>query len=127
MVAEGSYVYYKFQIGDDVWGKISSGDAEVEVKIESENQDGDTDLYVSRHPLLFPTQHQHGWSSHDIGSKALVLNSRDLGLGPGTYSIGIYGFKGTTKYKVSVSIRDKSNLKIDSKPYLPHCLLMEIQ
>ncbi|KAJ8568575.1 hypothetical protein K7X08_028108 [Anisodus acutangulus] len=112
VVAEGSYVYYKFQLDNDIWGIISSGDAEIEVKIEPETQDGDTDLYVSRHPLLFPTQHQHGWSSHDIGSKALVLSSRDLGLGPGTYSIGIYGFKGTAKYKVSVSIRGKSKSKI---------------
>lgn len=112
VVAEGSYVYYKFQIDDHNWGRLSLGDAEIEVKIESENQNGDTDLYISRHPLLFPTQHQHSWSSHDIGSKALVLSSRDLGLGPGTYSIGIYGFKGTTKYKVSVNIQEKSKSRI---------------
>ncbi|XP_016463050.2 uncharacterized protein LOC107786128 [Nicotiana tabacum] len=106
VVTEGSYVYYKFILDEVNWGFISLGDVEVEIKVESDTQDGDTDLYVSKHPLLFPTQHQHGWSSHDIGSKSLVLSSRDLGLGPGTYSIGIYGFKGTTKYKVSVNIRD---------------------
>lgn len=115
VVKEGNYMYYKFTIDNDTWGRISSGEAEIEVKIESEAHDGDTDLYISRHPLLFPNQHQHQWSSHDVGPKALVLTSKDPGLGGGTYSIGLYGFKGTTKYKVSVTIHDKVNHKVSQQ------------
>ncbi|KAA8524727.1 hypothetical protein F0562_011150 [Nyssa sinensis] len=105
-VKEGNYMYYKFSIDNDTWGKISSGDAKIMVKIESDTQDGDTDLYISKHPLLFPTQHQHGWSSHVVGSKSLVLSSKNPSLGIGTYSIAVYGFKGTTKYQVSVTVQD---------------------
>jgi hypothetical protein len=111
-VEEGNYTYYKFTVDNNIWGSVSIGDCEIEVKMESEQQDGDTDLYISKHPLLFPTRHQHGWSIHDVGSKALVLSSKDINVGPGTYSIGLYGFKGTTKYKVSVILKDISNRKV---------------
>ncbi|KAK9285743.1 hypothetical protein L1049_024943 [Liquidambar formosana] len=115
MVEEGNYMYYKFSIDSDIWGIIASGDARVEVKIEPDTDGGDTDLYISRHPLLFPTRHQHEWSSHDVGSKALILSSKDKSLGAGTYSIGVYGFKGTTKYQVSVSVQDNSNAKVGQR------------
>ncbi|KAI8558270.1 hypothetical protein RHMOL_Rhmol04G0077700 [Rhododendron molle] len=106
IVVEGNYVYYKFSIGEETWVRISSADAKIEIKIESDTQEGDTDLYISRHPLLFPTRHQHEWSSHDVGSKALILSSKDQRLGIGIYSIGVYGFKGTSKYQVSVTIQE---------------------
>lgn len=112
VVEEGNYVYYKFSIDVDVWSLISSGDSEIEVKIDMEGQDGDTDLYISKHPLLFPNRHQHGWSSHDVGSKVLVLSSRDQSLAQGTYSVGVYGFKGKTKYQLSVTVQDRSNSKM---------------
>ncbi|XP_052179060.1 uncharacterized protein LOC127792567 [Diospyros lotus] len=111
-VEEGNYVYYKFSIDEETWRMISSGDANIEVKIESGTDGGDTDLYIARHPLLFPSQHQHGWSSHDVGSKSLILGSKDQNLGTGTYSIGIYGFKGTTKYWITVSIQDNHDRKV---------------
>lgn len=106
IINEGDYIYYKFTINDEICGKISSGYAEIEVKLDSEAKDCDTDLYLSRHPLLFPSTHQHGWSSHDMGSKSLVLGSKDHNLGIGGYSVGVYGFKGTTKYNVIVNIQD---------------------
>uniref|UniRef100_A0A5B6ZFI3 Uncharacterized protein n=1 Tax=Davidia involucrata TaxID=16924 RepID=A0A5B6ZFI3_DAVIN len=112
IVEEGNYMYYKFSIDNDTWGNISSGDAKIVIKVESDTQDGDTDLYISRHPLLFPTRHQHGWSSHGVGSKTLVLSSKDQRLGTGTYSIGVYGFKGTTKYQVSVTFQDNCDHKV---------------
>ncbi|KAJ4845997.1 hypothetical protein Tsubulata_043538 [Turnera subulata] len=111
IVEEGRYNYYKFTVDDDNWKIIASGDVRLEVKIEGESGDGDTDLYISKHPLIFPTQHQHEWSSHDIGSKVLILSTKDKNLGVGTYSLGVYGFKGTTKYKVSVSVQDQGSLK----------------
>lgn len=109
IVDEGNYVYYKFSVDNDTWEKVSSGAARLEVRIEAETDGGDTDLYVSRHPLIFPTQHQHEWSSYDIGSKALILGSTDKNFTVGNYSIGIYGFKGKSKYHVSVSIQDDCN------------------
>ncbi|KAK4758982.1 hypothetical protein SAY87_020283 [Trapa incisa] len=108
VVEEGHYVYYKFVLDNDVFCIISSGGAQLVVRVESETNDGDTDLYLSKHPLIFPTMHQHGWSSHDVGSKALVLGSKDDSLGAATYSIGVYGFKGTTKYQVSVAVEDNA-------------------
>ncbi|XP_031393501.1 uncharacterized protein LOC116205144 [Punica granatum] len=106
VIEEGHYAYYKFSIDNDVWEKIASEDARVEVKVEPETSDGDTDLYLSKHPLIFPTRHQHGWSSHDVGLKALILSSKDKNLTAGTYSIGVYGFKGTTRFRISVAVED---------------------
>ncbi|KAK2431243.1 Ubiquitin fusion degradation UFD1 family protein [Trifolium repens] len=111
-VDDGKFVYYKFSIDNGTWDKISSGSSIIEVKLESETNEGDTDLFISRHPLIFPTRHQHEWSSHDIGSKTLILSSKDKNLAAGTYSIGVYGFKGTTKYKLSVMIQDNFNQKL---------------
>ncbi|KAK6919322.1 Ubiquitin fusion degradation protein Ufd1-like [Dillenia turbinata] len=112
MVEEGDYSYYKFSIDDETLGKIECGNARIEVKIVTETEDGDTDLYVSRHPLLFPTRHQHEWSSHDVGPKSLILGSKDNILAAGTYSIGVYGFKGKTTFQVSVAVEDIGNQKL---------------
>ena len=65
--------------------------------------------------LIFPTRHQHEWSSHYMGSKVLILSSKDKNLGVGTYSIGVYGFKGTTKYRALVSVQDNNNLKMSQQ------------
>ncbi|KAL4555512.1 hypothetical protein LXL04_038133 [Taraxacum kok-saghyz] len=110
-ITENEYTYYKFTINDETWEKIRSGNAEIEIKLDSEAKDCDTDLYLSRHPLLFPSTHQHGWSSHDMGSKTLVLGSKDHNAGTGGYSVGVYGFKGTTKYNVVATVQDISNLQ----------------
>lgn len=109
LVEEGQYMYYKFSLDIDIWNIIASSNSRVEVKLEADTDSGDTDLYISKHPLMFPTHHQHQWSSHDMGSKALILSSQDQNLSQGSYSIGIYGFKGKTKYKISVSLQDNSN------------------
>lgn len=111
-VDEGKFVYYKFSIDNGTWEKISTGSSSIEVKLESEMDRGDTDLFISRHPLIFPTRHQHEWSSHDIGSKTLILSSKDKNLDAGTYSIGVYGFKGMTNYKISVMMQDSFNQKL---------------
>ncbi|KAF7831581.1 Ubiquitin recognition factor in ER-associated degradation protein 1 [Senna tora] len=112
MVDEGNFVYYKFSIDNVIWEKIVADTSSIEVKLEAETDGGDTDLFISRHPLIFPTRHQHEWSSHDVGSKALILSSKDENLGAGIYSIGVYGFKGTTKYKISVAIQESSHQKL---------------
>ncbi|KAL6553596.1 hypothetical protein OROGR_007438 [Orobanche gracilis] len=112
LVDEGNYVYYKFSIDDNTFNRISSEEwIKIVVSLESETQDGDIDLYVSRHPLLLPTLHQHVWSSHEMGSKTLVLGAEDPNFGPGNYSISVYGFKGTSKYLLSVTVGDVSTQK----------------
>ncbi|KAK8717755.1 hypothetical protein V6N13_045012 [Hibiscus sabdariffa] len=123
-VEEGKYIYYKFSIDDDTWEKIVSDDVKIEVKIDTETNDGDTDLYVSRHPLIFPNRHQHEWSSHDVGSKTLILTSKDRNLGTGTYSLAVYGFKGTTKYQVSVHVKENSKSKLGQQAM--HSSSMEV-
>ncbi|XP_042521136.1 uncharacterized protein LOC122094409 [Macadamia integrifolia] len=111
LVEEGKYTYYKFSLDAEISEKVTSG-ASVEIKIESETDGSDTDLYVSRHPIIFPTQHQHEWSSHDIGSKVLILSPKDRSLSAGTYSIGVFGFKGTSNYQISVGVQDNINHRV---------------
>ncbi|GMG98695.1 hypothetical protein Nepgr_000535 [Nepenthes gracilis] len=111
-VEEGQYMYHKFSINNDIWSRVASGEARIEVKLEAETDAGDTDLYISRHPLIFPTRHQHQWSSHDVGSKALILSSEDQNLGLGTYSVAVYGFKGKTKYQILACVQSNLDRKV---------------
>eukprot|EP01018_Ginkgo_biloba_P026617 Gb_19045 [translate_table: standard] len=99
LVEEGKYNYYKFLIDTKIADAATKGDINVLVRLQLDN-DGDADLYISRHPLLFPTQHQHQWSSHDVGTKFISLTPRSLAAD--TYSIGVFGFKGLSKYKIMV-------------------------
>ncbi|KAJ4976525.1 hypothetical protein NE237_001631 [Protea cynaroides] len=112
LVEEGKYTYYKFSLDAKICEEVASGSACVEIKIEYETTDGDTDLYISRHPVIFPTQHQHEWSSHDMGPKVLILGPKDQSLGAGTYSIGVFGFKGTSNYRISVDVQDNKNRSV---------------
>ncbi|KAK9133278.1 hypothetical protein Scep_012806 [Stephania cephalantha] len=114
LVEEGKYIYYKFSVDGDVSSIIASEDAHIEIKLEA-GEGGDTDLYVSKHPVLFPNQHQHEWSSHDVGSKVLILSPKAQCL-DGAYSIGVFGFKGTTKYQISIAIHGNSGRYINEQP-----------
>lgn len=106
-VEEGLFNYYKFSIEDNISEFITSGSMNIEVKVEADTNDGDTDIYISRHPLVFPTQHRHEWSSHEMGSKVLILDQKDAEVA-GTYSIGVFGFKGLTKYHITVALKDNN-------------------
>ncbi|KAF8730448.1 hypothetical protein HU200_017026 [Digitaria exilis] len=112
VVEEGKFRYYKFSVEESASEKIASGRANIEVKLDTDASGGDTDIYVSRHPLVFPTQHRHEWSSHEMGSKVLILKPKDSSLVSGLYSIGVYGFKGTSKYQLSVAIKDVNGQRI---------------
>lgn len=105
-IEEGKYAYYKFSVDQIIGEKIASEVAVIVVKVETENDVGDTDLYVSKHPVIFPNQHQHEWSSHDMGSKVLIISPKDRTAVAGTYSIGVFGFKGSSSYKISVAIQE---------------------
>ena len=99
-VEEGCFNYYKFSFDE----KSTSGEIMIEVGLEAEVEDGkDTDLYVSRHPIIFPTKLQHGWSCHDVGSKSLAISDPIAS----SYSIGVYGYRGKTDYKICVSLKQK--------------------
>lgn len=110
IVKEGNFNYYKFSIEDSLTEKIEPGSMNIVVTIEADTDksDGDTNIYVSRHPMIFPSQHRHEWSSHDMGSKVLILGQKDPNLLAGTYTIGVFGFKGLTKYSLSVSLKNNS-------------------
>jgi hypothetical protein len=119
MVEEGEYKYFRFTIDSKLEKEVSKGDVEILVTLDVDNQAGkgaDADLYVSAHPVLFPTQHQHQWSSHDMGSKVICitdlekLNQSPEGisaktLSAGSYSVGVYGFRGVTKFKLGVEAK----------------------
>ncbi|CAL9072925.1 unnamed protein product [Musa textilis] len=112
IVEEGTFNYYKFSVEAAMIDEVASGCMNIEVKIEADAGDGDTNVYLSRHPLIFPTQHRHEWSSHEMGSKVLTVRPKDPSLVAGTYSIGVFGFKGVTKYHISVAFKDNVKQKI---------------
>ncbi|RWW79681.1 hypothetical protein BHE74_00012020 [Ensete ventricosum] len=112
IVEEGTFNYYKFSIEAAMIDEVASGRMNIEVKIEADAGDGDTNVYLSRHPLIFPTQYRHEWSSHEMGSKVLTVRPKDPSLVAGTYSIGVFGFKGVTKYHISVAFKDNVKQKI---------------
>ncbi|URD75966.1 C2H2 zinc finger protein [Musa troglodytarum] len=112
IVEEGTFNYYKFSVEAAMIDEVASGRMNIEVKIEADAGDGDTNVYLSRHPLIFPTQHRHEWSSHEMGSKVLTVRPKDPSLVAGTYSIGVFGFKGVTKYHISVAFKDNVKQKI---------------
>ncbi|CAM8888045.1 unnamed protein product [Rhodiola kirilowii] len=75
---EGNYLYYKFSITMTSGASLSLGRQMLVLRWRLGKNEGDTDLYVSRHPLLFPTTHQHEWSSHDVGlKKTLIMTAKD--------------------------------------------------
>ncbi|CAD5191620.1 unnamed protein product [Musa acuminata subsp. malaccensis] len=112
IVEEGTFNYYKFSVEAAIIDEVASGRMNIEVKIEADAGDADTNVYLSRHPLIFPTQHRHEWSSHEMGSKVLTVRPKDPNLVAGTYSIGVFGFKGVTKYRISVAFKDNVKQQI---------------
>lgn len=104
IVEEGKYNYYKFSIDSKIANANANKEMDILVKLVLDNGDtlGDADLYISRHPLLFPTQHQYQWSSHDVGTKIVSLTRGELSIAADTYSIGVFGYKGTSKYKIII-------------------------
>lgn len=107
VVEEGKYNYYKFLIDSKISDAVTEGELNILVNLVIENTDtnGDADLYISQHPLLFPTQHQHQWSSHDVGTKVVSLTGKGISLAADTYSIGVYGFRGISNYKITVECK----------------------
>lgn len=114
LVEEGKYSYYRFTIDSQVEKGIEAGTLEVLVHLEVENKggsDADADMYVAAHPLLFPTKHQHQWSSHDMGSKVICMTaSPSTGIATkavraGGYSVGVFGFQGNTSFRLLVEAK----------------------
>lgn len=115
MVDEGKFQYYKFSVDDALSEKVASGDFNLEVKVETGTGEGDTDVYLSRYPVIFPTEQQYEWSSHVVGSNILVFGSKDITLTPGTYSVGVFGFKGSSKFHISVATKSNTGRKLGEK------------
>lgn len=119
IVEEGKFNYYKFSIEDCIGQNVGFESMNIEINIKADSGDGDTNVYVSRHPVIFPTQHHHDWSSHDMGSKVLILRPKDPSLIVGTYSIGVFGFMGLTKYHISVSLQNSSRQSVGGDANVP--------
>ncbi|KAL3701203.1 hypothetical protein R1sor_019225 [Riccia sorocarpa] len=109
VVSEGQYRYYKFSLDKSVAKSVAAGELSVLVHLNIEKSDADADadadVYIAGHPLLFPTQHNHQWASNDKGSKVIMMSSSRKEVGEGTYSIGVYGFTGTTRFQVLVEVK----------------------
>lgn len=114
LVEEGKYSYYRFTIDSQAEKGIGAGTLDVLVHLEVENKggsDADADLYVSAHPLLYPTKHQHQWSSHDLGSKVICMTASpstgtaSKAVSAGGYTIGVFGFHGNTSFRVWVEAK----------------------
>ncbi|KAG0589348.1 hypothetical protein M758_1G014300 [Ceratodon purpureus] len=114
LVEEGKYTYYRFTIDSQAEKGIEAGTLDVLVHLEVENKggsDADADLYVSAHPLLFPTKHQHQWSSHDMGSKVICMTASPStgtvtnAVNAGGYSVGVFGFQGNTSFRLWVEAK----------------------
>ncbi|XP_024371340.1 uncharacterized protein [Physcomitrium patens] len=114
LVEEGKYTYYRFTIDPQTEKGIEARTLDILVHLEVETKggsDADADLYVAAHPLLYPTKHQHQWSSHDVGSKVICMTaSPSTGestkvVGAGGYSIGVFGFQGNTRFRLWVEAR----------------------
>ena len=114
LVEEDKYTYYRFTIDSQVEKGIEAGTLDVLVHLEVENKggsDADADLYVSAHPLLYPTKHQHQWSSHDMGSKVICMTASpstgtvSKAVSAGGYSIGVFGFQGKTSFRLWVEAK----------------------
>eukprot|EP00249_Psilotum_nudum_P024794 c29295_g1_i1 orf=182-2299(-) len=105
LVEEGCYKYYRFTIDQKLADLCEHDDVDIIVRLELDGGvTSDADLYVAMHPVLFPTQHQHQWSSHDVGSKIICLTDSGKILRPGAYSLAIYGFRGTSNYRILVEV-----------------------
>lgn len=113
-VEEGQHTYFRFDIDTQVEKAINAGILDLIVHLDVDNKGGsnaDADLYVAAHPLLFPSQHQHHWSSHDMGSKVICMTASSASglltknVSAGGYSIGVYGFNGQTNFKLWVEAK----------------------
>ncbi|KAJ7522042.1 hypothetical protein O6H91_19G080700 [Diphasiastrum complanatum] len=104
IVEEGKYVYFKFNIDGQLSKAAGAGEVDILIHLTSEDDGADADLYVSDHSILFPTQHQHHWASHNKGKKIVSLTGPGKNVEAGTYSIGVHGFKGLTKFAVLVEV-----------------------
>lgn len=114
-VQEGKFTYYKFSLDENNHEKVASGYMNIEIKLEVDTSEGDVDIYVSRHPLVFPTEHRHEWSSHEMGSKTLILSPKHAHMEAGSYSIAVFGFKGWARYHISVSLKENRNQGVGQK------------
>ncbi|KAL2653250.1 hypothetical protein R1flu_021378 [Riccia fluitans] len=66
----------------------------------------DEDGHCWTHSNNGECKHNHQWSSYDKGSKVIMMSSFGKEVGEGTYTIGVYGFTGTTTYEVRMEVKE---------------------
>ena len=106
-VTEGEFRYHKFAVDDATAAAIANHEVDIVITLQRQGEGeagSDADLYLSAHPNLYPSQHSHLISSHDAGNKALLLSTQGPSAFPGAgmYSVGVYGYRGESQYKLLV-------------------------
>ncbi|CAM6124234.1 unnamed protein product [Calypogeia fissa] len=107
VVCEGQYMYFKFKLDIAIANAVAGGESDVLLHLDvvESAEAADADIYVGAHPLLFPTQHNHEWSSHDKGSKVVVLSSSGRQVSASTYSVGVHGYVGKPNFQILVEVK----------------------
>ncbi|XP_077978833.1 uncharacterized protein LOC144434254 [Glandiceps talaboti] len=63
-----------------------------DLRVQVIRSQGEPDLYVSRYPVLYPTERSLAWSSYDWGHENLTISTWDPNFEAGTYYIGVHAF-----------------------------------
>ncbi|XP_002738371.1 uncharacterized protein LOC100372233 [Saccoglossus kowalevskii] len=64
----------------------------MDLRVQVIRSQGEPDLYVSRFPVLYPTEKSLAWSSYDWGHENLTISSWDPEFEIGTFYIGVHAF-----------------------------------
>lgn len=113
-VSEGNIRFYRFSVDQASADAVVQGKSNLVITLEGSGDEADADLYVAAHPNLHPTPHSHQFSSHDLGTKTVVIPAeffRASANVPTVFGIGISGYKGTTKFRLSVALASRQEAK----------------
>lgn len=109
-VSEGNTRFFRFSLNSASVNAITEGNSKVVVTLEGSGEGADADLYVAAQPNLHPTPHSHQFSSHDVGTKSVIVSGDDLrtsSMDVLTLGVGVHGYRGTTKFRLSVAVKEQ--------------------
>ncbi|XP_070566023.1 uncharacterized protein [Ptychodera flava] len=83
-----------FEVGCDLFKYFTVEVTEPcqDLRVQVIRTQGEPDLYVSRYPVLYPTEKSLAWSSYDWGHENLTISSWDPNFEVGTFYIGVHAF-----------------------------------
>jgi hypothetical protein len=113
-VSEGNVRFYRFSVDQASADTVIQGKSNLVITLEGSGEEADADFYVAAHPNLHPSPHSHQFSSHDLGTKTVVIPAEFLRTSanlPSVFGIGVSGYKGTTKFRLSVALASQQEKK----------------